>query len=93
MEKEKKKAQVFQVQCPICRSSIWVDSATKEVMKFEKEKKKKGSLDELLEKEKKRKGEFDQKFEATAELEKERWKKAQKKFEKVLSELEKDKPE
>ncbi len=93
MEEEKKKAKVFQVQCPVCQSFIWIDSVTNEIIKFEKEKKRKGSLDELLKKEKKRMGEFDRKFEATAELGKVRWKKSQEKFEKALTELENEKQE
>lgn len=56
-------------------------------MKSEKAKKKKGTLDELLVREKKRKSEFDRKFEATAELEREKKKKAQEKFEEVLTKI------
>jgi len=57
------------------------------VVKSEKSQKEKGSLDELLEKEKKRKGEFDRKFEATAELEREKKKKAQEKFAEALTKI------
>jgi len=86
-EESTKGPQVFQINCPCCHTLLWIDSGTSEVIKFEKAKKKKGSLDELLIKEKKRKGEFDRKFEATAELQKERWKKTKEKFEKALTKL------
>jgi len=88
--KKQKKPRVFQVKCSCCNASLWIDPETQEVIKSEKGKKKKGSLDELLIKEKKRKSEFDRKFEATAQLEKERWKKAQEKFEKALTDVEKE---
>lgn len=63
---------------------------SQEVVKSEKSQKKKGTLDELLEKEKKRKIEFDRKFEATAEMEREKKKKAQEKFAEVLTKLNPD---
>jgi hypothetical protein len=82
--------KVFQIKCPICHSWLWVDPQTEEVIKSERGEKKKGSLEELLLKEKKKVEEFDRKFEATAELEKERHKKTEEKFAKALSELEKE---
>jgi hypothetical protein len=85
-----KKLNVFHVNCPVCRTALWIDPVCQEVVKTEKSKKKKGSLDELLEKEKKRKSEFDRKFEATAELEKEKKKKAQEKFAEVFTKLDPD---
>jgi hypothetical protein len=91
MEESREKKQVFQIICPICQSLLWVDSSTEEVIQFEKKGgKRKKSLDELLVKEKKRKDEFGKKFEATAELEREKKKKAKEKFEKVLIEIEKE---
>jgi uncharacterized Zn finger protein (UPF0148 family) len=78
------KSQVFQVSCPVCRTVLWIDPGCREVVKSEKAKKKKGTLDELLVREKKRKSGFDRKFEATAELEREKKKKAQEKFAEVL---------
>jgi len=72
---------VFMVECPCCGAALWIDYVSREVIKSEKAKKKKGSLDELLLKEKKRRDEFSRKFEATAEMEEEKRKKAQKKFE------------
>ena len=75
------------MSCPVCRSVLWIDPVSQEVAKSEKAQKKKGTLDELLEKEKKRKSEFDRKFEATAELERVKKKKAQEKFEEFLTKI------
>lgn len=82
-----KKSSVFHVNCPVCRSALWVDPVSQEVVKSERSKKTKGSLDDLLEKEKKRRSEFDRKFEATAELEREKKKKAEEKFAEVLTKI------
>jgi hypothetical protein len=90
MDKSTKKPQVFRLECPCCQAEIWIDPVAKEALKFEKAKKKKGSLDELLMKEKKKKNEVDRRFVATAELAKERHKKAKEKFEKAFSNLEED---
>jgi len=79
------KAKLIQIQCPCCQSQLWIDGITQKVIKCERVKKEKGSLDDLLVQEKRRKGEFDRKFEATAELEKERWKIAQQKFKQAIS--------
>lgn len=84
------KKEVFSVDCPHCRSVLWIDPFTQEVIKSEKGKRRTESLDELLLKEKKRKGEFERKFEATAELEKKRREKVQEKVEKALSEFDKE---
>jgi len=77
---------VFEIVCPHCHTTIWVDSATKSVIRSEKgAAKPKSSLDELLEKEHVRRQGFDQKFEATAELEKQKKLKAREKFEKGMA--------
>lgn len=80
------KKEVFAINCPICHAVLWIDSITKKVIKSEKGKRKKESLEELLLREKKRTDEFGRKFEATAELEKEKMEKVKEKFEKVLVE-------
>ena len=91
MQKTKEKKQVFQVLCPICKSLLWIDPVTEEDIQFEeKAGKKRKSLEELILKEKKKKDEADRRFEATAELEKKKWKKAEDKFKKALSELDKE---
>ena len=88
MKKTIEKGQVFQVICPICQSLLWVDPLTHEVIQFEKKGgKKKESLEDLLLKEKKRKDGFGRKFEATAEVQKEKKQKAKEKFEKAFTEI------
>jgi hypothetical protein len=85
MSEGKTKDAVFEVVCPCCHSVLWVDAVSREVVKTEKHAaRKKGSLDELLEKEKKRRDEFERKFEATAELERQKKEKAKEAFEKAL---------
>ena len=79
MTKSKEKPSVFQVECPGCSSQLWIDSKTEAVIKSEKGKAKRSSLDELLFKEKKKKEAADRRFTATAELAKERQQKAREK--------------
>ena len=88
--KNKKKKEVFELHCPCCHSLLWIDPITQEVIQSERLRKKKGTLDELLVKEKKKREGFDRKFQATAELEKERWKKIQEKYKKAFTEVEED---
>ncbi len=76
----KEKRDVFEVTCPHCLSSIWIDAASRTVLKAEKGAKKKESLDELLARELARRAAFDRKFEATAELERQKKEKAREKF-------------
>jgi hypothetical protein len=85
MTEGKTQAGVFEVVCPCCQTVLWVDGVGREIVKTERHAaKKKGSLDDLLEKEKKRRGEFERKFEATAELERQKKEKAKEAFEKAL---------
>ncbi len=82
---------VFEIVCPCCQSVLWVDAVSREIVKTEKRAaKKKGSLDDLLEKEKKRRDDFERKFEATAELERQKKEKAKEVFEKALGKVGKD---
>ncbi len=82
---EDKKTAVFEVVCPCCQSVLWVDAVSRQIVRTEKHAaKKKGTLDELLEKEKKRKEGFDDKFEATAELERQKKEKAREAFDKAI---------
>lgn len=87
---KKVKPKVFVVTCPVCQSNLWIDPAAEDIMKSEKGKRKKGSLDELLAKEKERKSAFEHKFEATAALEKEKKKRAQEKFAEAFSKVDSD---
>lgn len=91
MSEAEKKAGVFEIICPCCRSVLWVDGISREIVKTEKHAaRKKGSLDDLLEKEKKRQDEFERKFEATAELERQKKEKARETFEKALAKVDKE---
>ncbi len=85
MSETEEKTGVFEIICPCCRSVLWVDGVSGEIVKTEKHAAKmKGSLDDLLEKEKKRQDEFGRKFEATAELERRKKEKAREAFKKAL---------
>jgi len=93
MAETKDKPRVFQVTCPCCGALLWVDGETRSVMKSEKAKKPKGSLDDLLVKEKARTDQFDRKFDATFELQKEKHNKADELFKKALEKAEKGEDE
>ncbi len=89
--KSPQKKEVFQILCPGCGSLLWIDPLTKQVIHSEKRKRKKeGSLEELLLKEKKKREEMERRFQATAELEKKKRKKAHEKFKEALSHLDQD---
>ena len=75
---------VFAVVCPCCEATLWVDGGSRTVLRSEKAKKAKGSLDAALAKEQQRQGEFDRKFEATFELQKEKRGQADEMFRKAL---------
>lgn len=93
MADTKDKPGVFQVTCPCCGALLWVDGEARAVMKSEKAKKAKGSLDDLLVKEKTRTDQFDRKFDATFELQKEKHNKADELFKKALENAEKGEDE
>ncbi len=79
--------KTFEVTCPCCQATLWVDPLARSVIKSEKAARKKESLDDLLLKEKKKKEGFESKFEATAEIEKQKRQKAKEKFEKAFGKL------
>lgn len=81
--------KVFEVTCPCCQCTLWVDPAARSVIKSEKAAKKKASLDDLLLKEKQKQEGFAHKFEATAEIEKQKRQKAKEKFEKAFDKADK----
>lgn len=93
MAETKDKPGVFQVTCPCCGALLWVDGESRAVMRSEKPKKAKGSLDDLLVKEKARTDQFGRKFEATFELQKEKHNKADELFKKALEKAEKGEDE
>jgi len=84
------KTSVFEVECPCCHAQLWVDPRTEAVIKSEKGKAKRSSLEDLLLKEKKKKEETDRRFSATAEMAKERQQKAREMFEKALTEVDQE---
>ena len=86
--KAKEGPLVFAVACPCCEATLWVDGGTRSVLRSEKPKRKKGSLDDLVVKEHKRQSEFDRKFDATFELQKEKHSKADDLFKQALEKAE-----
>ncbi len=93
MAETKDEARVFSLTCPCCEATLWVDGETRAVLRSEKAKRKKGSLDDLLVKEHKRQSEFDRTFDATFELQKEKHDKADELFKKALEKAEKGEDE
>ena len=93
MAETKNDARVYSVVCPCCQATLWIDGETKAVMRSEKAKKIKGSLDDLLVKEHKRQSEFDRKFDATFELQKEKHSKADELFKTALEKADKGEDE
>ncbi len=85
MKAGKKTTHVFQIKCPCCHSQLWIDPLACAVIKSEKGKKEKESLEVLLQKEKMKKMEFERRFKATSEMQEERRKKAQEIFKKALT--------
>lgn len=93
MAETKDDAHVYSVVCPCCGTTLWIDGGTRSVLRSEKAKKAKGSLDEFLVKEHKRQSEFDRKFDASFELQKEKHSKADELFKKALEKAEKGEEE
>jgi len=93
MADTKDDTHVFSLVCPCCEATLWVDGETRAVLRSEKAKRKKGSLDELLVKEHERRTGFDRKFDATFELQKEKHSKADELFKKALEKAEKGEDE
>ena len=91
--KTDKENKVFRIHCPGCQKVLWIDPVTQQVIRSEKSKRKKGTLDDLLVQEKKKREGFERKFEATSEMQKERKEKAREFFEKALTNIDKENPE
>jgi hypothetical protein len=87
---EKKDQKIFRLNCPCCHALLWIDPSTQEVIKSEKGKKKKGTLDDLLLKEKKKRDGVERKFDTTAELAKEKKKAAEDEFTKAFGRLDEE---
>jgi hypothetical protein len=90
MTAEKENKRVFRIQCPGCQKVLWIDPVTQEVIRTEKGKREKGSLDDLLVREKKKREGFERKFEATSEMQKQRKEKAREIFDKALNKIDKE---
>jgi len=93
MTETKEEGHVFSLVCPCCGATLWVDGEARAVLRSEKAKRQKGSLDDLLVKEHKRQSEFDRKFDATFELQKEKHNKADEAFKKALEKADKGEDE
>ena len=89
MKAEKEKKKVFRIQCQGCQKVLWIDPVSQQVIRSERGKRKKSSLDDLLVREKKKREGFERKFEATSEMQKERKLKAREIFEKALTNIDK----
>jgi len=90
MNTVKESHKVFCIECPGCRKVLWIDPVTRQVIRSEKNKRKKGSLDDLLVEERKKREGFERKFEATSEMQKERKEKAREIFDKAFTDLDKE---
>jgi len=82
-----KQEDIIPVNCPCCRTRLWVDPKSGTVIKSEKPAKEKSSLDDLLAKEKKRQEVMDQRFASTAELARKKKEEARDKFSKAFGSL------
>ena len=80
-------ANMIEIECPECHSSLWVDVEKKVVVQHNKTKKKNlASFDDLLVKEKEKKEKVDERFLMARDLEQARKKKAEEIFKKSLQE-------
>ncbi len=83
--------KIIKIECPVCKSILYIDVEKQVVVKHEKVKKKKDiSLEELLEQQKKREGILDVKFKGAVELEKRKQKEIEEKIKKALENKEDD---
>jgi hypothetical protein len=78
-------ANIIEIECPECHSSLWVDVDQKVVVQHKKSGKKvNASFDDLLLKEKEKKEKADERFLMAKELEQAKKKKAEEIFQKSL---------
>ncbi len=72
---------IFEIDCPVCRCRLWVDSGDKRVIDHKRsEKRVNSSLEELLLKEKEKKEKVEERFKKAGELEKAKKKQAEELF-------------
>ena len=78
-------ANIIEIECPDCHTSLWVDVDKKIVVQHKKTKKKNASsFDDLLTKEKQKKEQVDERFLMARDLEQAKKKKAEEIFQKSL---------
>ncbi|HDP95041.1 MAG TPA: hypothetical protein ENN40_06745 [Candidatus Aminicenantes bacterium] len=78
-------AQLIEVDCPFCKSRLWIDLETHQVVQHQKAvRKDPADLADLLEKERERKQKADLRFSQARELEKAKKEKAARLFEEQL---------
>ena len=81
------KEDIIPVHCPCCRTQLWIDTKSGEIIKSEKAAKEKSSLDDLMAREKQKQAGMDQRFASTAELARKKKEEAQDKFNKAFGSL------
>ncbi len=74
--------KIIEVQCPKCKSSLWIDVGEKKVIQHKKSDNPRHSFDDLLKKEKEKKEHTEERFLSAKELEKAKKKKAEEIFKK-----------
>lgn len=85
------KEGIVPIHCPCCRTRLWIDLESGEVIKSEKAAKEKSSLDDLLAKEKMKQAGMDKRFASTAELARKKKEEARDRFSKAFAGLDNDK--
>jgi hypothetical protein len=83
-----KPSKLVRVECPGCRLVLWLDPATGDIIKTEKTKKEKASLDHLLVQERQKQLAADKRYSSTAQLRDIKKTEARKRFDEVLSKVE-----
>jgi Zn-finger nucleic acid-binding protein len=77
---------IMKITCPKCRSVLWIDKETEEIIKVEKNKeKKKHSLEDLLQKEVIKKAKVDERMDSAYLIGKKKKEEAKEKFEQLIS--------
>ncbi len=78
--------KIMKIVCPVCKSILWIDRETEQVIKVERHKaKKKADLDELLGKEIKKKELVDETLKAAFDIGRKKKEEAKSKFEELIS--------
>jgi len=84
-------SELVEVSCPCCHCTLWVDSATGQVIRSENpDRRTDASFDDLLKREKDKKEQADRRFSMARELEQEKKRRAAALFQQGLREEHKD---